>query len=122
MKNKLICFQGNYLNEREKNNQEMLIKERTEKENYQKQINELNIKLKEAKNDDLIEKENEIEKLKEQIRLYKKEMQYDNNSRSYKELLNKLKVMTDKKNEYKIQCKMANENMEKIIKILDEQQ
>ena len=67
----------------------MLIRERTEKEKYQKQIDELKIKLKEAKSDDLIEKENEIDKLKEQIRLIKKEMQYDSNSRQYKELLNK---------------------------------
>ena len=113
---------NNNLKEREKNNQEMLIRERTEKEKFQKQINELNIKLKEAKSDDLIGKENEIEKLNKQIRIYKKELQYDSNSKSYKELLNKLKIMTDKKNEYKLQCKMANENMEKIIKILDEQQ
>ena len=113
---------NNFLIEREKTNQEMLIKERSEKEKYQKQLDQLNIKLKEAKSDDLIEKENEIDKLKEQIRIYKKEMQYDSNSRPYKELRNQLKEMTDKKNEYKIQCKMANENMEKIIQILDEQQ
>ena len=111
-----------FLIEREKTNQEMLIKERSEKEKYQKQLDQLNIKLKEAKSDDLIEKENEIDKLKEQIRIYKKEMQYDSNSRPYKDLRNQLKEMTDKKNEYKIQCKMANENMEKIIQILDEQQ
>ena len=111
-----------FLIEREKTNQEMLIKERSEKEKYQKQLDQLNIKLKEAKSDDLIEKENEIDKLKEQIRIYKKEMQYDSNSRPYKELRNQLKEMTDKKNEYKIQCKMANENMEKIIQILDEKQ
>ena len=113
---------NNFLIEREKTNQEMLIKERSEKEKYQKQLDQLNIKLKEAKSDDLIEKENEIDKLKEQIRIYKKEMQYDSNSRPYKDLRNQLKEMTDKKNEYKIQCKMANENMEKIIQILDEQQ
>ena len=110
------------INEKEKANQEMFMKERKEKENYQKQIEELNIKLREAKSDDMIQKENEINKLKEEIRTYKKEMQYDSNSKSYKELLNNLKIMTDKKNEYKLQCKIANENMEAMINKLNEDQ
>ena len=113
---------NNLLSERERTNNEMIIQQRQEKENYQKQIDELNMKLKEAKSDDLIKKENEIEKLKKEISLLKKEMQYDNNSRAYKELYNKYKFMTDKKNEYKLQCKMANENMDKMVKILNEQQ
>jgi chromosome segregation ATPase len=85
------------ISEKEKANQEKFIKERKEKENYQKQIEELNIKLREAKSDDMIQKENEINKLKEEIRAHKKEMQYDSNSKSYKELANKLKIMTEKK-------------------------
>ena len=107
---------------RNKENNEMLMKERKEKEEYQKQINELNIKLKEAKSDDLIQKEKEIDKLKDEIRLYKKEMPFDNNSKSYKELLQQYKVMTEKKNEYKTKCKIANENIEQMINLLDEQQ
>ena len=113
---------NNLLSEREKASNEMLMKERQEKENYQNQINELNMKLKEAKSDDLIKKENEIESLKKEISLLKKEMQYDNNGRAYKELLNKYKSMTDKKNQYKLQCKIANENMDKLFKNLTEQQ
>ena len=113
---------NNILSEREKASNEMLMKERQEKENYQNQINELNMKLKEAKSDDLIKKENEIESLKKEISLLKKEMQYDNNGRAYKELLNKYKSMTDKKNQYKLQCKIANENMDKLFKNLTEQQ
>ena len=110
------------INEKEKVNQEKFIKERKEKENYQKQIEELNIKLREAKSDDMIQKENEINKLKEEIRAHKKEMQYDSNSKSYKELANKLKIMTEKKNEYKLQCKIANENMQIMINKLNEDQ
>ena len=113
---------NNILSEREKASNEMLMKERQEKENYQNQINELNMKLKEAKSEDLIKKENEIESLKKEISLLKKEMQYDNNGRAYKELLNKYKSMTDKKNQYKLQCKIANENMDKLFKNLTEQQ
>lgn len=112
---------NNNLIESEKKNKEMFMNERKEKENYQKQIDELNIKLKEAKSDDMTQKENEINKLKEEIRLYKKEMK-DNNSKSYKDLYNKLKVMTDKKNEYKLQCKIANENIEQLINKLNEEQ
>ena len=108
--------------ERDRNNKEMIIKERKEKENYQKQIDELNIKLKEARTNDMTKKENEIKKLKEEIKMYKKEMLYDNNSQAYKDLLEKLKVVTEKKNEYKLQCKIANENMELIIKKLNQEQ
>ena len=112
---------NNNLIESEKKNKEIFMNERKEKENYQKQIDELNLKLKEAKSDDTTQKENEINKLKEEIRLYKKEMK-DNNSKSYKDLYNKLKVMTDKKNEYKLQCKIANENIEQLINKLNEEQ
>ena len=102
---------------RNKENNEMIMKERKEKEEYQKQINELNIKLKEAKNDDLIQKEKEISNLKDEIRIYKKEMQFDNNSKSYKDLLQQYKIMTEKKNEYKTKCRMANENIEQMINL-----
>ena len=113
---------NNIIIEQEKANKEMFMKERKEKEQYQKQIEELNIKLREAKSDDMIKKENEINKLKEEIRIYKKENQYDSNSKPYKELLIKLKNMTDKKNEYKLQCKIANENMDAIINKLSKEQ
>ena len=112
----------NNLIENEKTNKEMIMQERKEKENYLKQIEDLKMKLKEGKSYDIIQKEEEIDKLKEEIRLYKKGAQYDSNSKSIKELLNKLKVMTEKKNEYKLQCKIANENMELIIKKLNKQQ
>ena len=107
---------------RNKESNEMLMKERKEKEEYQKQINELNIKLKEAKSDDLIQKEKEIEKLKDELRLCKKEIQYDSSGKSYKELLQQYKLMTEKKNEYKTKCRIANENIEQMINLLDEQQ
>ena len=107
MKNNLI--------KREQNNNEMILKEKKEKEEYQKQIDELNIKLKEAKSDDIIQKEKEINKLKQEISLYKKEMQE-------KDWYKKLKDMTNKKNEYKLQCKMADENIQQVIDLLNEEQ
>ena len=110
------------LSEREKNSNELILKEQKEKEEYQKQIDELNIKLKEAKSDDMIQKEKEINKLKDEIRLYKKEMQYDNDSKSYKELNKKLKEMIIKKDDYKLKCKMANENIQQMIELLNEEQ
>ena len=91
--------------EKEKIQKESLIKEKQEKENLQKQIDDLSLKLKDAKNSKI-----------------KKEYIYDGNIKGYKELINKLKKMTEKKNEYKIKCKMAKENIEQFIKKLDENQ
>ena len=91
--------------EKEKIQKESLIKEKQEKENLQKQIDDLSIKLKDAKNGKI-----------------KKEYIYDGNNKGYKELINKLKKMTEKKNQYKIKCKMAKENIEQIIQKLDENQ
>ena len=91
--------------EKEKIQKESLIKEKQEKENLQKQIDDLSLKLKDAKNSKI-----------------KKEYIYDGNNKGYKELINKLKKMTEKKNEYKIKCKMAKENIEQFIKKLDENQ
>ena len=91
--------------EKEKIQKESLIKEKQEKENLQKQIDDLSIKLKDAKNSKII-----------------KEYIYDGNNKGYKELINKLKKITEKKNQYKIKCKMAKENIEQIIQKLDEKQ
>ena len=90
--------------ENEKIQKESLVKQNQEKENLQKQVDDLTLKLKDAKSN------------KNQ-----KDIIYDG-SKGYKELIYKLKIMTKKKNEYKLKCKMANENMEQIIKKLDENQ
>ena len=66
--------------EKEKIQKESLIKEKQEKENLQKQIDDLSIKLKDAKNSKI-----------------KKEYIYDGNNKGYKELINKLKKITEKK-------------------------
>ena len=72
----------------------------------QKQIDDLTIKLKDAENYN-----------------NKKENNFGGNIKGNKDLKTKLKIMTEKKNEYKLQCKMANENMEQIInKVLNENQ
>ena len=91
--------------EKEKIQKESIIKEKQEKESLQKQIDDLSMKLKDAKNSKI-----------------KKEYIYEGNNKGYKELINKLKKMTEKKNEYKIKCKMARENIDQIIKKLDENQ
>ena len=107
---------NNYLKEKEMNFNEMIIKERKEKEKYENQIKDLNDKLAEAKSDNMIKKENEIKQLKEELNKYKNQKIDDN------DLYEELEEMKKKKNEYKLQCKMANENIEAIIKKLNEQQ
>ena len=107
---------NNYLKEKELNFNEMIIKERKEKEEYENQIKELNDKLAEAKSDNMIKKENEIKQLREELNKYKNQKMDDN------DLYVELEEMKKKKNEYKLQCKMANENIEAIIKKLNEQQ
>ena len=107
---------NNYLKEKELNFNEMIIKERKEKEEYENQIKDLNDKLAEAKSDNMIKKENEIKQLKEELNKYKNQKMPDN------DLYGELEEMKKKKNEYKLQCKMANENIEAIIKKLNEQQ
>ena len=107
---------NNYLKEKEMNFNEMIIKERKEKEKYENQIKDLNDKLAEAKSDNMIKKENEIKQLKEELNKYKNQKMDDN------DLYEELEEMKKKKNEYKLQCKMANENIEAIIKKLNEQQ
>ena len=91
--------------ENEKIQKESLLKQNQEKQNLQKQVDDLTLKLKDAKSN------------KNQ-----KDIVYDGSNKGYKELIYKLKIMTEKKNEYKLKCKMANENMEQIIKKLDENQ
>ena len=107
---------NNYLKEKELNFNEMIIKERKQKEEYENQIKILNDKLAEAKSDNMIKKENEIKQLKEELNKYKNQKMDDN------DLIVELEEMKKKKNEYKLQCKMANENIEAIIKKLNEQQ
>ena len=107
---------NNYLKEKELNFNEMIIKERKEKEEYENQIKDLNDKLAEAKSDNMIKKENEIKQLREELNKYKNQKMDDN------DLYVELEEMKKKKNEYKLQCKMANENIEAIIKKLNEQQ
>ena len=107
---------NNYLKEKELNFNEMIIKERKQKEEYENQIKILNDKLAEAKSDNMIKKENEIKQLREELNKYKSQKVEDN------DLYEELEETKKKKNEYKLQCKMANENMEAIIKKLNEQQ
>ena len=92
--------------EEQKLKNESLVKRNQERENMQKQIDDLTIKLKDAEG-------------------YKnnKEGNYGGNNKGNKDLKIKLKMMTEKKNEYKLKCKMANENMEQIINnVLNENQ
>ena len=92
--------------EEQKLKNESLVKRNQERENMQKQIDDLTIKLKDAENYN-----------------NKKENNFGGNLKGNKDLKTKLKIMTEKKNEYKLQCKMANENMEQIInKVLNEKQ
>ena len=92
--------------EEQKLKNESLVKRNQERENMQKQIDDLTIKLKDAENYN-----------------NKKENNFGGNIKGNKDLKTKLKIMTEKKNEYKLQCKMANENMEQIInKVLNENQ
>ena len=94
------------LMEKEKLNKENFFKEQKEKENLQKQIVDLSLKLQDAKNNDK----------------NKKEIIYKGTNKEFKELMIKYQKILKKKNEYKKQCRMANENIEKIIDKLDEEQ
>ena len=89
--------------EDEKMRKELLFKQNIEKENMQKQIDELTIKLKDAKSGN-------------------KDVKYDGTNKGYKDLKAKLKLMTEKKNEYKLKCKVSNENIKEIIKKLNKNQ
>ena len=91
--------------EDEKLRKESIFKQNKEKENMQKQIDDLTLKLKDAKSNKIT-----------------KEVNYDGNNKVYKDLKLKLKMMTEKKNEYKLKCKIANENLKQIIDKLDENQ
>ena len=91
--------------EKEKNQKENFMREKQEKENLQKQVDDLTLKLKDAKNG-----------------RYQKDFAYDGNNKGYKDLIQNLKIMRNKKNEYKLKLKIANENIEEIIKKLDENQ
>ena len=91
--------------EDEKLRKESIFKQNKEKENMQKQIDDLTLKLKDAKSNKIT-----------------KEVNYDGSNKVYKDLKLKLKMMTEKKNEYKLKCKIANENLKQIIDKLDENQ
>ena len=91
--------------EKEKNQKENFMREKQEKENLQKQVDDLTLKLKDAKNG-----------------RYQIDFAYDGNNKGYKDLIQNLKIMRNKKNEYKLKLKIANENIEEIIKKLDENQ
>ena len=91
--------------EDEKLRKESIFKQNKEKENMQKQIDDLTLKLKDAKSNKIT-----------------KEVNYDGSNKIYKDLKLKLKMMTEKKNEYKLKCKIANENLKQIIDKLDENQ
>ena len=95
------------LKEKESFIKENHFKEQKEKENLQKQIDELSLRLKDAKSGEKIKK---IQKIV-----------YKGNNNEEKELIIKYNKMVDKKNEYKLKCKMANENIKQIIEKLDEE-
>ena len=125
--------------ETDKEKKELIFTNKKDKENYQKQVEELLMQLKEAKTINKISdnkensffgigedyknlsqrKDNEINKLKEKIKNLEKEAGLNENSKQYKDLLKKYNELKEKKNEYKLQCKLANENMETFIKKLN---
>ena len=100
---------------------EIILKERKKEEKYKKQIENLNIKLNENINIDDYEeiinnKDEEIAKLKKKIR------EIENDSLVDAKLMKQYKDVVKKKNYYKSQCKLANENIGKIIDKLTPEQ
>ena len=101
-----------------KNKKESLLKERINEENYKKEIDNLNFKLKQNIKYDNIEevfndKENEIIKLKKRI------FELENKNEILKKKYNDI---AKKKNSYKTKCKETNEKIEKMIKKLNPEQ
>ena len=93
---------------------EIILKERNKEEKYKKQIEDLNIKLNENINiedyEEIINnKDEEIAKLKKKIK------EIENDSLVDAKLMKQYKDVVKKKNYYKSQCKLANENIRKII-------
>ena len=98
-----------------------MLEGRKNEERYKKQIEELNLKLKDNINvedfEEIIKnKEEEIVKLKNKIKSIESDVAVDAN------LIKKYNEMIKKKNFYKNQCKQANEKIEKIIKKLNPEQ
>ena len=112
---------NNNINETNKIKRELLLKGRRDEEKYKKEIEDLNIKLKEVINvedfEDIINnKEQEIIKLKKKIKDIENDVVVDTN------LIKKYNDIVRKKNFYKNQCKQANEKIEKIFKKLNSEQ
>ena len=102
-----------------KNKKEMLVEEKKMENRYKKEIEELNMKLKGTKNMDDLEdiindKDEEIKKLKNQIRQIENDVVDD--------LKYKYKDAIKKKQFYKSQCKEANQKIEKLYKKLTPEQ
>ena len=100
---------------------EIILKERNKEEKYKKQIEDLNIKLNENINiedyEEIINnKDEEITKLKKKIK------EIENDSLVDAKLMKQYKDVVKKKNYYKSQCKLANENIRKIIDKLTPEQ
>ena len=100
---------------------EIILKERNKEEKYKKEIEDLNIKLNENINIDDYEeiinnKDEEITKLKKKIK------EIENDSLVDAKLMKQYKDVVKKKNYYKSQCKLANENIGKIIDKLTPEQ
>ena len=101
-----------------KNKKESLLKERINEENYKKEIDNLNLKLKQnIKYDNIDEifndKEKEITKLKKKI--FELENKNENLKKKYNDI-------AKQKNSYKTKCKETNEKIEKMIKKLNPEQ
>lgn len=103
----------------DKEQKAILFREKEDKENYQKQIDDLVLQFKEAntkkKNNDFFNKDsnNELIKILEQ-------KDYEINK--LKEELKLIRKDANKKKKYKMLCKMANENIEKMINKLSTEQ
>lgn len=102
-----------------KNKKEMLVEEKKMENRYKKEIEELNMKLRGTKNMDDLEdiindKDEEIKKLKNQIRQIENDVVDD--------LKYKYKDAIKKKQFYKSQCKEANQKIEKLYKKLTPEQ
>jgi len=100
---------------------ELYIEGRKNEEKFKKQIEDLNMKLRDNINYEDFEeiinnKEEEIDKLRNKIKEIESDVVVDAN------LMKKYNEMIKKKNFYKNQCKQANEKIDKIIKKLNPEQ
>ena len=101
-----------------KNKKESILKERINEENYKKEIDNLNFKLKQnIKYDNIEEVFNDKEK--NILKLKKKIFELENKNEILKKKYNDI---AKKKNSYKTKCKETNEKIEKMIKKLNPEQ